>query len=152
VHQSTDIVPQMRKNIDHWARFLRLGNFCRTGIPGYSVIPTCPIQKGLILSERVSDSIYALTWRNRIVTAFFVTLTTVQAILGVVFLASPDNTGKTSGPTPFVYRDLNDRILTFFLASYSDEASRNQARSILHLLFRFKHQARIGLHVIIAGV
>ena len=43
-------------------------------------------------------------------------------------------------------------IFTFFLASYSDEDSRNQARRNLHLLVRFKHQTRIGLHDTIADV
>ncbi|KAF9643936.1 hypothetical protein BDM02DRAFT_3191066 [Thelephora ganbajun] len=35
--------------------------------------------------------IYALTRRNRIITGFFVMLTTAQSILGAIFLASPDN-------------------------------------------------------------
>lgn len=35
--------------------------------------------------------------------------------------------------------------------SYSNQASSNQARGILHLLIRFKHQARISLHITVAS-
>jgi len=78
-------------------------------------------------------------------------LSMAQIILSAVFLASPDNTGKTSEPTPSVCR-RPEWIFTFFLASYSFEGSRNQARFNLCLLVRFKHQTRIGLHDTIADV
>ena len=98
--QYTDAVPQMRKNIDPCAPLLCLGDVRRAGVPGCSVRPTRSIQEGPVLRERVSDSIYALTRWNRIFTAFFTTLTVAQAILGVVFLTSPDNTGEFPNPTP----------------------------------------------------
>jgi len=37
------------------------------------------------------------------ITGFFVILTTAQVILGVVFMASPDNTGKSWLPEPTSY-------------------------------------------------
>jgi len=89
----------MPTNIDHCARLLRLGDVCRTGIHGCSVNPAISIREGLVLRERFCDSIYALTRRNRIVTGFFVMLTTAQTVFGITFLASPDNTGKTTKPT-----------------------------------------------------
>ena len=36
--------------------------------------------------------------------------------------------------------------------SNSNNASRNQTRPVLHLLIRFKRQARIGLHVVLTSV
>ena len=84
----------MRQNVGPRVRLLLLGDVHRTDTLDCSVSPTRSIQEGLILRERVLDSIYALTWRNRIVAGFFIVLATAQIILGVVFLSTPENACK----------------------------------------------------------
>ena len=148
--QNVNIIPQVQQNIDPSARLLHLGDVHRTGIHGRSVSPSCSIQEGLVLRDPVSDSIYALTQRNRIVTGFFVVLATAQTIFSMVFLASPDNAGKLSEPTscalgvltmpppiPIVLQLPDIKLDPFYVCSFTTNAKLGSAYTSLSLVFDF---------------
>ena len=97
--------------------------------------------------------IYALTRRNRAITMFFITLSAVQALLGIAFIASSDNTGM--GLQLHISARVvagTDQNFTIFTVSCSIKGPGYQARSVLHLLLRFKRSAGIRLRIAVAGL
>ena len=97
--------------------------------------------------------IYALTRGNRALVMFFGILTAAQTLLGISFIASPDNTGmglQLHLPARAVAgTDWNFMI---FIVSCSIRAPGYQARSLLHLHVRFGHSDGISLRVAVAGL
>ena len=80
------------------------------------------------------------------VTGFFVVLMTAQAITGMVFLTSPENTGQHPDP-PHTRASSN-----WTFTPCSNTATRYQPRTIPHLPIRFEHQAGICLYFTITGL
>jgi hypothetical protein len=96
-------------------------------------------------SDWASNRIYALTRRNRIVTGFFVALTSAQVMLGMVFLASPDNSGQYSDPPHirasadrFVAIQLPEiKIQPYYICMFASNIRLESAYTSLSLAFDF---------------
>ena len=128
-----------------------MGDIRRAGILDCSVSPTRSVQEGSALRERVSGSVYALTWRNRIITGFFITLTTAEAILGAIFMAYPDTTGKPlprthlsriktgndtpSSPPPIAAKLPDIKLEPFYICLFSPNIRLESICMVLSLVF-----------------
>ena len=84
---------------------------------------------------------------------FFIVLSIAQALLGIAFIASSDNTGRGS-QIRLSTRAVagTDRNFMIFIVSCSIKGPGYQARSILHLLLRFKPSAGIILCVAVTSL
>lgn len=140
----------MRQDSSPRVCLLLLGDTRRTGVFDSSV-STHSIQEDLVLRKHVSDRLYALTWRNRLIAGFFVVFTIAQIILGAFFMALTGDKCKALEP---ICRALR-KLMASFPSSNSTRSSKDEPPAIPHVPLCSKYEARTylhDLHAVAAGV